>query len=136
TVADGSKVQGSALSLVSGSGVNILDHLDVASLTVSGPATINVAGSIPLNPSVRSSGNQTYNASLTLGNDTVLEGATPSFASAVNGNNHDLTLNFSGVTLVDGANFSGIKNLSTGNGGVTQLRNAILTSGSQTYNDD
>ena len=102
----------------------------LASLTTNATGTTQINGG-----SVTTIGVQTYGDALTLGAHTTLTGTTPTFGSTVSGGGFDLALNFSGLTTVNGASFSGIRNLATGNGGTTQLTGAITTTGTQTYND-
>ncbi|QGN55301.1 filamentous hemagglutinin N-terminal domain-containing protein [Novosphingobium sp. Gsoil 351] len=83
---------------------------------------------------VTTSGAQTFGDAVTLTNGTTLTGTTGSFAAGLNGNGFDLTLNYSGTSAI-GSGFTGIKNLTTGNGGTTQLSGAISTNGSQSYGD-
>ena len=97
--------------------------------------TTNAGGTTSIGGNVTTTGAQTYNDAVTLTGNAVLTGTTPTFASTVAGGGFDLTLNFSGTTTVNGANFTGIRNLATGNGGATQLTGAITTTGTQTYND-
>ncbi len=98
--------------------------------------TTNAGGTTAINGgAITTTGNQTYNDAVTLGANTVLTGATPTFGSTVTGGNNDLTLSFTGLTTVNGANFTGIRNFTSNNGGTTQLIGAFSTSGSQTYTD-
>jgi filamentous hemagglutinin family protein len=97
--------------------------------------TTNAGGTTSIGGNVTTTTTQTYNDAVTLTGNAVLTGTTPTFASTVAGGGFDLTLNFSGTTTVNGANFTGIGNLATGNGGTTQLTGAITTTGTQTYND-
>ena len=98
--------------------------------------TTNAGGTTRINGgSVRTTGAQTYNDAVTFGANTILTGTTPTFGSTVTGGGFNLALNFSGTTTIDGANFTGINNLSTSNGGTTQLTGALTTSGIQTYDD-
>ncbi|MGH8687928.1 MAG: beta strand repeat-containing protein, partial [Burkholderiales bacterium] len=64
-----------------------------------------------------------------------MTGTTPTFGSTVSGAGFDLALDFSGSTTINGANFTGIANLSSADGGTTQLTGTISTSGTQTYGD-
>ena len=105
------------------------------SVSVSGSTAIN-GGGVTTSAAGGGSGDQIYTGPVTLGANTVLTGATPTFGSTIAGNGHNLSLDFSGLTLIDGAKVTGVKNLSTGNGGLTELQGLITTSGSQTYNDD
>jgi len=97
--------------------------------------TTNASGTTSIGGNVTTTGAQTYNDAVTLTGNAILTGTTPTFASTVAGGGNDLTLNFSGTTTVNGANFTGIRNLATGNSGTTQLTGVITTSGSQTYSD-
>ena len=104
-------------------------------LALTSIATDATGGTILSGGSIVTSGAQSYGDTITLGANMTLTGTNPAFASpAVTGAQYDLTLNFSGTTALDGT-FSGIKNLSMGNGGATTLSGAIGTSGTQTYND-
>ena len=102
---------------------------NAGNVNITGPTKIETAGDI-----TTSGGNITFHNALTLTDDIILTGNTPTFTGGVTGANHDLTLNFSGTTTI-GANFTGIKNLTTNSGGTTSLSSAITTSGNQTYND-
>jgi filamentous hemagglutinin family protein len=97
--------------------------------------TTNAGGTTSLAGNVTTTGNQSYGDAVTLTGNAVLTGATPTFSSTVAGAGNDLALNFTGTTTVNGATFTGIRNLATGNGGTTQLAGAITTSGTQTYGD-
>ncbi len=97
--------------------------------------TTNAGGTTSIGGNVTTTGVQTYNDAVTLTGNAILTGTTPTFGSTVAGGGNDLTLNFSATTTVNGANFTGIRNLATGNGGATQLTGAITTSGTQTYSD-
>ena len=57
--------------------------------------------------------------------NTTLSGTTPTFGGTVAGAGNDLTLNFSGRTAIDGATFTGIRNVATGNGGSTSPMGAL-----------
>jgi filamentous hemagglutinin family protein len=93
----------------------------------------NAGGSTRIAAGVATTGNQTYGDAVLLTGNSVLSGTTPAFASTVNGGGFDLTLDFSGTVVINGANFSNIRDLATGNGGGTQLAGVIVTTGSQTY---
>ncbi|HEX2824854.1 MAG TPA: filamentous hemagglutinin N-terminal domain-containing protein [Burkholderiales bacterium] len=100
----------------------------IRDLASSGPTTLTGA--------LTTSGIQTYSGSVVLAGNTTLAGTTPTFGGNVDGANNDLTLSFSGTTAIDGARFTGIRSLTTGNGGVTTLTGTLTTSGAQTYNDN
>ena len=101
---------------------------NAGNVDITGPTKIGTAGDIT------SGGNITFHNALTLTDDIILTGNTPTFTGGVTGANHDLTLNFSGTTTI-GANFTGIKNLTTNSGGTTSLSGIITTTGNQIYND-
>lgn len=86
--------------------------------------------------SIATTGIQTYGETITLGTDVVLSGTTPTLAAtAVTGAGFDLTLNFSGTTVID-STFSGIKNFASGGGGGTTLNGATFTTtGTMTFSD-
>ena len=70
TLDTGTKVGGSALTLSASGTLTINDALNLASLSASGnPIALNGG-------TVTTTGTQTYNNSVTLGNDTVLNGST------------------------------------------------------------
>lgn len=95
----------------------------------------DVAGTVRIGGNVTTTGVQTYRDPLTLLGNSTMTGTTPTFGSTVAGGGFNLTLNFSGTTTINGANFTGINNFASGNGGTTQLTGAFSTAGSQTYTD-
>lgn len=97
--------------------------------------TTNAAGTVRIGGNVTTTGAQTYNDPLTLLGDSIMTGSTPTFGSTVAGGGFNLTLNFSGTTTINGANFTNINNFASGNGGTTNLTGAFTTLGSQTYTD-
>ncbi len=104
--------------------------------TVTGVSTLSVSGTTGITGSaITTSGTQAYTGAVTLGGSTTLTGTTPTFGAGVVGAGNSLTLDFSGTTVIDGAAFTGLLNLATGNGGATQLTGTITTTGTQTYND-
>jgi parallel beta-helix repeat protein len=102
---------------------------------VSGVTNLSVSGTTTLAGNVTTSGTQAYTGLVTLAADATLTGTTPTFTGGVAGGGHDLTLDFSGTTVITGAGFTGIRNLATGAGGGTTLSGALTTSGTQTYGD-
>ncbi|HEX2828326.1 MAG TPA: filamentous hemagglutinin N-terminal domain-containing protein [Burkholderiales bacterium] len=133
TFANTGSVNGpSALTIATG-GATVLNGpigtgTPLASLaTGTGPVTIG--GGF-----VTTTAGQTYSGAVTLTADTTLTGTNPTFTSTVAGGGNNLALDFSGLTTI-GANFSGIRNLSTGNNGTTSITGNISTTGTQTYND-
>ncbi len=112
-----------------------------ASVTTSGTlagsvSTISGATGITLGGNVTTSGDQRYTGAVTLNAPVVtLTGATPAFSAGVVGAGKDLTLSFTGTTVIEGASFTGIRNLTSNNGGATNLTGAITTTGTQTYTD-
>jgi filamentous hemagglutinin family protein len=102
------------------------------SVTTNAGGTLVVSGG-----SIRTDAGQTYNETMLLGANTTLTGTTPTFnAASVTGGGYDLTLNFSNNHTVDGSKFTGIRHLTTGNGGNSDLIGTINVTGRQTYNDD
>jgi filamentous hemagglutinin family protein len=102
------------------------------SVTTNAGGTLVVSGG-----SIKTDAGQTYNETMILGANTTLTGTTPTFnATEVTGSGYDLTLNFSNNHNLD-AGFSGIRHLSTGNGGQTDLQGAatISVTGRMTLND-
>jgi len=106
-----------------------------------GGTTINTAF-------IKTTGNPTYNDNVTLGVNTTLSAtgstAKPVFNGSgtpnVIGSGYDLTLNFPGAgsgneTVIDGAKISGVRNLTVGGNGDTQLTGTITTTGRQFYQD-
>jgi hypothetical protein len=92
-------------------------------------------GGTTLSGAITTSGTQIYGDAVTLADDTTLNGTTPTFTNGVTGAGHDLALDFSGTTVITGGAFTGVRNLSTANGGGTTLSGAITTSGTQIYGD-
>ena len=123
-------VNGAGKSLdVVGNAVFNGDVASLSSLSVSGTAAVNTA-------TIDTAGAQTYTGLVTLGSPTVtLIGTNPTFSAGIAGAGKNLTLNFSGTTAIDGATFTGINNLATGNGGLTTLTGDLTTTGTQTYAD-
>jgi len=97
--------------------------------------TTDAGGTTRVNGGTINAITQTYNDTLTLLSNTTLTGTTGTFSGAINGGNFDLTLDFSGVTTVNGASFANVSNFATGGGGVTELGGTITTALAQTYND-
>ena len=102
---------------------------------ISGVTNYSVSGSTNLGANIKTIGTQTYSGLVTLSVDTTLTGTDPAFTNGIEGKGHTLSLDFSGATAIDGALFTGLNNLSTGNGGRTTLSGAITTTGKQTYAD-
>ena len=89
-------------------------------------------GNVDVNGTIQTLGSQTYNASVNLTGTVDLQGTSGNFGGAVNGNQNDLTLNFSAPTTIDGGSvFSGLANLTVT--GPSDLGASIETSGVQTY---
>ena len=103
--------------------------------TVTNVTTLSVTGTTQINTTaITTSAGQSYNLMLTLGTDVTLTGTTGTFTTGVTGGGNSLTLDFSGLCLIDGT-FTGIADLTTGNGGTTQLSGTITTTGFQNYTD-
>jgi hypothetical protein len=67
--------------------------------------------------------------------NTTLAGTTPTFTTGVAGAGKNLTLNFSGTTVIVGAAFTGLAAITTDAAGSTTLSGSLTTSGTQTFND-
>src|SRR5438067_2489705 len=82
--------------------------------------SVTVTGAATLGGNVTTTGNQSYTGAVTLNAPAVtFTGAAPTFTNGVVGAGNDLTLSFTATTTVDGATFTGIKNLTSNNGGTT-----------------
>ena len=127
TITTGSTLAGGANSLtVTGNAVT--------GGVINGVTNFSVSGTTSLGANVTTTGTQTYSGAVTLLVNTILTGTDPTFGAGLIGAGHDLALNFSGTTAIDGT-FTGIRNLSTANGGITTLSGTITTTGTQTYSD-
>ena len=106
----------------------------LASLASTGTGVVNINGG-----AITTTGAQSYAGQIVLGADTVLTGTTGTFSGGIDGAGggtpHDLTLNFSDPTVINGGGFTGVNNFTTGGGGTTSLSGLIDTIGGQTYND-
>ena len=101
----------------------------LTSLATDAPGSVRVGGH------VTTTGAQTYNDPLTLLAHSTMTGTTPTFGSTLTGGGFDLTLNFSGTTVINGAAFTGINQFVSGNEGTTSLTGAFSTTGAQTFGD-
>jgi filamentous hemagglutinin family protein len=97
------------------------------SLTVSGPLALN-------GRTVTTTGPQTYDGLVSLGEDTTLTATHIALAAAVMGAGNDLTLNASGVTTFDGA-VTGVSALRSDPAGSTVIHQSISAE-SVALNDD
>jgi len=132
----GGTVNGAQTLAINTAGILAFDGV-VGGGTALTSLTTDAGGTTALNGGgVTTSGAQTYNDNVVLGDDAVLTGGNPTFGGTITGGANDLTLNFSGPTTINGANVTGVANLATGNGGTTTLQGTITTTGDQTYNDD
>ena len=139
TLADDTTLAGTTVttsSTVTGGGkaLSITGNASVGG-AISGVTNYSVSGTTSLGAGVTATGTQSYTGLVTLAADTTLTGTTPTFTGGVAGTGHDLALDFSGTTVITGTGFTGIRNLSTGNGGGTTLSGAVTTSGTQIYGD-
>ena len=107
----------------------------MVSTAISGVTNLSVSGTTSLGAGVATTGTQAYTGLVTLAANATLAGTTPTFTTGVAGAGYDLALDFSGTTVITGADYTGIRNLATGNGGGTTLSGAITTSGTQIYGD-
>jgi filamentous hemagglutinin family protein len=100
-----------------------------------GALITDAGGTSQVNGGSVNAATQVYNDTLALGANAVLSGTTGSFVGAIAGNGLDLTLNFTGVTTVNGSTFANVNNFASGGGGTTNLSGIVSTLGSQTYAD-
>ncbi|MGK7947800.1 MAG: CHAT domain-containing protein [Xenococcaceae cyanobacterium] len=93
----------------------------------------DAGGTTQLNANVTTTGNQTYNDGVTLGNDITLQG-TNITTNTVDGD-RALTINSTGNTTFNGAvgGDTPLSSLTTDANGTTQLNANITTTGNQTY---
>ena len=122
----------SGLAAVGKGGVN------ASSVTIYNPVVFSITGSSTAHPSIVTTGAQSY-ASATAAletADTFLRGATLNVPAGINGQGHDLTLDFSGAIVVDGS-FINIKNFASVGSGGTQIGTpgglTFTTTGFQNY---
>ncbi|MEI6605573.1 MAG: filamentous hemagglutinin N-terminal domain-containing protein, partial [Verrucomicrobiota bacterium] len=102
---------------------------------MTGLTSLSVSGTSAIGADITTTATQVYTGVVTLGGGIrTLSGSTPTFTAGILGAGNDLSLDFSGVTSLDGALFTGIGNLATGNGGLTQITGSLTTTGTQTYN--
>ncbi|NBV46037.1 MAG: hypothetical protein EBR86_10470, partial [Planctomycetia bacterium] len=99
-------------------------------------ANLRVTGTASLAGSVTTDAEQVYDGRVTLAADTVFGGTTGSFAEGVDAGGHVLGLMFSGPMTLDPMVFRGMSSLFVGGGGATTLVADIVTTGSQTYDDE
>jgi len=97
--------------------------------------TTNADGTTLVNGgAVTTAGDQSYGDAVTLGANTVMTGSAVSFVT-VDGDNFDLTLDFSMLTVVDAAVLTNINDFAAGGGGTTRIDSNFQTTGTQTYHD-
>ncbi|MFN5239973.1 MAG: CHAT domain-containing protein [Aphanizomenon sp.] len=98
--------------------------------------TTNTGGTTQLNGNVKTTGNQTYNDTVTIANNPTLSANGITFNNTVNGNS-DLTLNggSANITLENTiGNTTSLKKLTTNGTGTTEIKANIITNDDQTYN--
>ncbi len=101
---------------------------------LNGLTSLSVVGTTLLTSgNVSTSGFQSYSGIVTILAHTTLTGTTVTFGSTVASGGLDLTLTFSGTTIVNGSNFIGIRHLTLSAGGSTQLSGTLSTTGNQNY---
>ena len=115
-------------------GANNLTVNDSGTTTLTG-ATSNLASvdadAVNINGgAVTTTGEQTYNDNVSLGQDTVLTGNNITFDSTVNANSHNLTLSDVGTSTFNGA-VSNLNNLQTNNTDING--GSVSSSNSQNY---
>jgi filamentous hemagglutinin family protein len=114
-----------ALSTDSPGNTIINSTVNAGSVVLNDPAALNGA-------TITTSGDQAYNATVTLGVDTVLNAVNATFAN-ISGGGRDLQVNSSGVTRFNGA-VNGVDALITDAPGSTVI-NSLVSAGSVTLND-
>ena len=103
---------------------------------VGGLVDLLVSGATIAAADVTTSGQQSYSGTVTLDAPLVtLTAASGSFGAGVAGAGRSLAIDFAGTTAIDGALFTGLAALSTGNGGTTTLAGVLTTAGTQTFGD-
>ena len=136
--ATGDQVQ---LGALNASGLVSVTAANTSAVTWASPLAAGslslTASSISLN-SVTTSGSQTYNGPVTLGQDSTLTAGSGNvtFDSTIDGN-HALTVNSSGTTTLDGAvgATTGLGSLTTDAGGTTVLSAPTVNGNDITFND-
>ncbi len=140
TLSGNTTLTGSSISLgsiLNGSGSSLtLNGNAIFNGAISGLSSLAVSGTSAINAaSIATTGNQSYTGLVTLGHaHTTLTGSTPTFTAGIAGAGKNLTLNFSGTTVLSGSLVTNIANLSIGDAGLTTLSGSLTTSVSQTYN--
>ncbi|HET7556983.1 MAG TPA: filamentous hemagglutinin N-terminal domain-containing protein, partial [Rhodanobacteraceae bacterium] len=141
---------GNTSTTLAGSTVTLNNALSQATenLTITGDgafgstvdlASLDVSGKTSLASDVTTSGTQTYNGAVTLGNDVKAASSgngAIAFNSTVDGA-HNLVVNTGGQTTFGGAvgGTTALTSLTTDSTGSTTLGGNITTTGAQTYND-
>ncbi len=112
--------------------VVVNNTISAGSVTLNDAATLNVASPSTV---ITTTGDQTYNGTVTLAQDTTLSGANVTLNNTLAGGSKNLTVNASGTTTFNGA-VSGVNALTTDAAGSTVINGgAVTTTGAQTYND-
>jgi len=113
--------------------------LTVPVMAVGGALNVSAANGIVINGNVSTGGAQTYNDTVTLGNNVTLAssgGGAIDFASTLNGA-YNLAVNTQNITTFGGAvgGSTALASLTTDAGGLTYLDGNVTTIGAQSYND-
>jgi filamentous hemagglutinin family protein len=99
-------------------------------------ATNSTGSTRILGGSIKATGMVSFADSVILGAHTTVTGNSGgNFSGGLTGGGYDLTLNFASGGAINGANFTGLRNLTVENVGTTQLSGTLTTSGTQTYNN-
>lgn len=125
-------------STISGGGRSLTVNGDASFAgAVSGLADLVVTGATLAAADIGTTASQQYAGAVTLGAPLVtLTSPAGNLAGGVIGAGNSLAIDFGGVTLVDGASFTGIDSLSTGGGGTTELTGSLVTTGAMGFGDD
>jgi hypothetical protein len=132
-------------STIAGGGYSLdINGNTVFSGAVTNVNLLDVSGTSSIGANITTIGNQIYGNTINLATNAVLTGTDFLPGANIQGNNRNLTLNFTAPTditrtTIDGAPFAGsIAGITTGGGGITNLSNIagdINQFVSQTYND-
>ncbi|MEO1992486.1 MAG: right-handed parallel beta-helix repeat-containing protein [Pirellulales bacterium] len=137
TLLDNTNLVGDSLALSSGveGGTKnlVLNFAQTTSLdgSFANITDLTSEGDVSLNGTILTLGNQTYNANASLSGDTTLEGNALALSNGMEGNAHNLALDFTQTTALDGS-FANITDL-TSEGSVS-LNGTIATLGDQLFN--
>ena len=128
-------LNGSQDLVINKSGITQFNGL-VGNINPLNSITTNALGTTQLNTNVTTTGDQTYNDTLTLQADITLTGSNINFQNTIDGN-QALTVNSSGTTHFESAvgGTTALASLITDAAGVTEINENVTTTGNQNYND-